>query len=375
MSSTAADPSESDTLASVLLSVAVVIPCYKAAATIPSVLQGIGTEVGAIYCVDDASPDDTVAVITQAMTRDKRIRLILRQENGGVGAAMVDGYLAAIADGATVLVKIDSDGQMNPAVISSFVAPILSGEADYVKGNRFFAIDTVRRMPLVRIIGNAGLSFLTKLSTGYWDLFDPTNGYTAIHARVAAVLPLGRLHPRYFFESDLLFRLSTVRARVIELPMASTYGTERSHLSVFRCLATFPWLHVRNFLKRLFYNYFLRNFSIASVNLVLGTALAAFGLIFGVERWLAASQSDLAATPGTVMLSALPLLLGVQLILNFLSHDMATTPRDAIHHRIAKMQILPAASSADEPSNTAALASADVSERQAAPPLESKKYV
>jgi len=375
MSNEVADLSGRDVSVPPVLTVAVVIPCYRAAATILSVLQEIGTEVSAVYCVDDASPDDTVAIVTQAMTRDDRIRLILRPANGGVGAAMVDGYRAAIADGANVLVKIDSDGQMNPAVISSFVAPILSGEADYVKGNRFFAVDTVRTMPLVRIIGNAGLSFLTKLSTGYWDLFDPTNGYTAIHARVAAVLPLEQLHPRYFFESDLLFRLSTIRARVIELPMASTYGAAPSHLSVWRCLATFPWLHFRNLIKRLFYNYFLRNFSIASVNLLLGTVLALFGVCFGVDRWLTASQSDLAATAGTVMLSALPLLLGVQLILNFLSHDMATTPRDAIHRAIGKMQILPAAGSPDALSDTAALALADASERQVARSLEGGVHV
>jgi dolichol-phosphate mannosyltransferase len=356
-------------------SVAVVIPCYKAAATIPSVLDWIGPEVSAIYCVDDASPDDTVAIVTQAMTRDDRIRLILRPANGGVGAAMVDGYRAAIADGATVVVKIDSDGQMNPALISSFVAPILSGEADYVKGNRFFAVDTVRGMPPVRIIGNAGLSFLTKLSTGYWELFDPTNGYTAIHADVAAVLPLERLHARYFFESDLLFRLSTVRARVTELPMVSTYGDERSHLNVLRCLVTFPWLHVRNFLKRLFYNYFLRNFNIASVNILVGTVLVAFGLLFGIDQWLAAARSDLAATPGTVMLSALPFLLGVQFILNFLSHDMATTPREAIHHSIAKMRVLPASGSSETLSHPAALASTDLPEREAARPLKGNMHV
>lgn len=322
--------------------IAVVIPCYQAKATIRDVLAGIGPEVSAIYCVDDASTDGTAALVTQAMSRDSRIHLIMRPVNGGIGAAMVDGYRAAIADGVHAMVKIDSDGQMNPALIAHFAAPILDGQADYVKGNRFFTIDSVRSMPTLRIVGNAGLSFLTKLSTGYWDLFDPTNGYTAIHADVAAALPLERLHRRYFFESDLLFRLGIARARILELPMVAHYGEETSHLSVVKCFVTFPGLHARNILKRIFYSYFLRNFSIASLNLVLGILLAGFGLTFGLEQWIAAAVSGTAATAGTVMLSALPFLLGVQMLLSFLAHDMAMTPRESIHGRLSTLRILPA---------------------------------
>lgn len=319
--------------------VAVVIPCYSAGGTIETVIGGIGSEVAAIYCVDDASPDDTARILERAAERDARVRIIRRVVNGGVGAAMVDGYQAAIADGMGVLVKIDSDGQMDPALIPEFVAPILAGHADYVKGNRFFSADTVGAMPAARVIGNAGLSFLTKMSTGYWDLFDPTNGFTAIHADVAAALPLARLHARFFFESDLLFRLSTVQARVMELPLMAQYNAPNSHLNELRCLITFPGLHARNLAKRIAYNYFLRNFSLASVNLVLGLLLAGFGLIFGLFEWVQSIQTGVLATTGTVMLSALPFLLGMQLLLNFLSHDMAMTPREPVHPRIARLRI------------------------------------
>lgn len=320
--------------------VAAIIPCYRAAATIESVLAGIGAEVTAIYCVDDASTDDTARVLEQMAAHDKRIRIVRRAVNGGVGAAMVDGYRAAIADGMGILVKIDSDGQMDPALIADFIAPILTGQADYVKGNRFFNPDTVGEMPAKRVIGNAGLSFLTKLSTGYWDLFDPTNGYTAIHAGVAGALPLELLHGRFFFESDLLFRLSTIQARVIELPLMAQYNAPNSHLNELRCLVTFPGLHGRNLLKRIAYNYFLRNFSLASVNLVLGILLTAFGLTFGVTEWVRSAQTGVLATTGTVMLSALPFLLGIQLLLSFLAHDMAMTPREPVHPRIARMRVL-----------------------------------
>lgn len=320
--------------------IAVVIPCYRAAATIGAVLGGIGPEVAAIYCVDDASPDETPRVLDQAAAGDARIRIVSRAVNGGVGAAMTDGYRAAIADRMGILVKVDSDGQMDPALIPDFVAPILNGHADYVKGNRFFNAETVGTMPASRVVGNAGLSFMTKLSTGYWDLFDPTNGYTAIHADVAAALPLERLHPRFFFESDLLFRLSTIQARVIELPLMAQYNAPNSHLNELRCLITFPGLHLRNLVKRIAYNYFLRNFSLASVNLMLGVLLAAFGLIFGLMEWAKSFTTGVPATTGTVMLSALPFLLGIQLLLSFLSHDMAMAPREPVHPRIARMRVL-----------------------------------
>lgn len=320
--------------------VAVVIPCFRVAASIGRVVADVGPEAWRIYCVDDASPDATGPAIEAAAEADSRVQLVRRPENGGVGAAMVDGIRAALEDGAEIIVKLDGDGQMNPAFIPHFVAPIAAGEADYVKGNRFFALDTVSRMPASRLIGNAGLSFLAKLSSGYWDLFDPTNGYVAIHAEIARLLPLDRLHRRYFFESDMLFRLATLRARVIELPIETVYGDEKSHLNELRCLLTFPFLHSRNFLKRVFYNYILRNFSAASLSLIAGVVMIAFGSVYGVLSWVDSAAKGETASAGTVMLSALPFMIGVQLLLSFLAHDVALTPAHAIHGKLASRRLL-----------------------------------
>ncbi len=334
-------PASNDDLAfRVPARIAVIIPCYNVSATISGVLASIGSEVARIYCVDDASIDDTAPTIAALAEADRRIAPVFREANGGVGAATITGYRAALADGADVLVKLDGDGQMDPRHIPRFVAPLLEQSADYVKGNRFFNIATVQSMPAARVIGNAGLSFLTKLSTGYWNIFDPTNGYTALAASVAKTLPLDQLHPRYFFESDLLFRLGVNRARVVELPLMSVYRTETSHLRELRCLATFPFLHMRNFSKRIAYNYFLRNFSIASVNLVAGLALTLFGLVFGLSQWSKSAEFGTTATPGTVMLSALPFLLGIQLLLSFLAHDIAMTPSEPLQKRLADVTIL-----------------------------------
>jgi glycosyltransferase involved in cell wall biosynthesis len=322
------------------LRVAIVIPCYRVAGSIENVVTAIGPEAWRIYCVDDCSPDETAAAIARAAAADPRVRLVSRAANGGVGAAVVDGIRAALADEAQAIVKIDGDGQMNPAFVRHFVEPIAAGEADYVKGNRFYSLDAVARMPRRRLIGNAGLSFFAKLSSGYWDLFDPTNGYVAIHADVARLLPLDKLHPRYFFESDLLFRLATVRARIVELPIETVYEDETSHLNEWHCLMVFPLLHARNFAKRIFYNYVLRNFSVASLSLFAGLALTAFGLFFGAAEWARGLATGRTASAGTVMLSGLPLLVGVQLLLSFLAHDVALTPSAAIHRRLASRRLL-----------------------------------
>jgi glycosyltransferase involved in cell wall biosynthesis len=319
--------------------IAVIIPCYRVKRHILEVLSSIGDWADAIYCVDDACPDGSGAHV-RAECSDPRVRVVARSENGGVGAATMTGYAAAIADGCEVLVKIDGDGQMDPRYGPDLLQPILSGEADYAKGNRFFSMETVSAMPMVRLIGNAGLSFMSKLSTGYWDLFDPTNGYTALEARVAAELPFDKIHNGYFFESDLLFRLSLLRARVVELPQMAVYADEKSGLSELRALLTFPGLHVRNFAKRVSYNYFLRNFSTASITLVAGLLMTIFGFIFGVTAWTSGAQTDTAATAGTVMLAGLPVLLGLQFLLNFLTHDMNAVPSTPIHRRLSAIRPL-----------------------------------
>ncbi|HEX6604786.1 MAG TPA: glycosyltransferase family 2 protein [Sphingomicrobium sp.] len=320
--------------------VAVVIPCFNVERSIGPVVASVPAEVSRIYCVDDRSTDGTAGALAALSTGDSRVRTVSRPENGGVGAAFLEGLQAALEDGAEVIVKLDGDGQMNGGFVMDFAQPIVAGEADYVKGNRFFDIERVLAMPAGRLMGNAGLSFLSKLSTGYWNLFDPTNGYVAIHADVARLIPLGKLHRRYFFESDLLFRLSILRARVIELPLETVYNDERSGLSVWRCLVTFPFLHMRNFIKRIFYNYVLRNFSLGSITLPLGLLMLAFGAIYGIVRWVESSESQEPATAGTVMLSALPIIIGIQLILNFLAQDVSSVPERAAHRKLSHKRML-----------------------------------
>lgn len=189
-------------------------------------------------------------------------------------------------------------------------------------------------MPRVRLLGNAVLSFMTKLSSGYWDLFDPTNGFTAIHREVAEHLPFNKISRRYFFETDMLFRLNTLRAVVVDIPMSATYGDEVSNLTISKIIGEFMTKHMRNFVKRIFYSYYLRDMSIASIELPLGLALLSFGTIHGAINWTENISTSVPTPAGTVMLAALPVIIGAQLILAFISHDIASVPRRTLHKRL-----------------------------------------
>lgn len=312
------------------VSIAVVIPCYRVTRHIEGVLAAIGPDVDRIYCVDDACPDGSGSVVEVRCT-DARVKVLRHENNQGVGGAVMTGYRAAIADGFHVIVKIDGDGQMDPALLPAFIAPILRGDADYTKGNRFWDLRNIQRMPLVRRVGNLGLSFLAKLSSGYWDLFDPTNGYTAIHASVAARLPFESISRRYFFETDLLFRLNTLRAAVVDVPMDAKYGDEASNLRVVKALFEFGWKHLRNFAKRIAYNYFLRDLSIASLELIAGSALAAFAFFFGGYHWVVAISTGSPTPLGTVMIATVSAISGLQFLLAFIGYDIANMPRRSIH--------------------------------------------
>ncbi|TIS50595.1 glycosyltransferase family 2 protein [Mesorhizobium sp.] len=309
--------------------IAVVIPSYRVRNHILAVLSRIGSEVSAIYVVDDACPEDTGRFVKEHAT-DPRVNVLRNKQNLGVGGATLAGMKQAAADGADVIVKIDGDGQMDPALIPSFVGVILIGEADYAKGNRFFDPEGVASMPLSRLIGNAGLSFLAKISTGYWHSFDPTNGFFAIHASLIDLLPLEKISKRYFFESDLLFRLNVLTARVVDVPMHSHYADEVSNMKPHREIPRFAFAHLKNFGKRIFYNYFIRNFSIASLELVLGLALLLFGIIYGLSNW----GMDTPATAGTVMVAALPIIVATQLVLAFINYDIQSVPRSTLHLRL-----------------------------------------
>jgi glycosyltransferase involved in cell wall biosynthesis len=320
----------------------VVIPAYRAATTILPVIEAIGPEIELIIVVDDGCPDGTALHVANRCS-DPRVVALMHDINRGVGGAFLTGMRYAIERGADIIVKIDADGQMDPSQVPALIQPILRGQADYVKGDRFFFLTNAAPMPSTRLFGNLALSFMAKLSTGYWNIMDPTNGFFAIEASVAALLDNEQIASRFFFETDLLFHLGLIRAKVVEFPMRASYGDEVSNLRISRELGPFLAGHMRNTLRRVLYRYFFREFSLASIQLVAGALLFGFGLAFGLYHWWAAAPEQLVPT-GTIMIAALTFLIGFQLLMSFLNYDISSSPREALHPFLGKSRgIQPAA--------------------------------
>lgn len=310
--------------------IAVVIPAYRAESEIQAVLAGIPGFIRHIIVVDDASPDGGAEVVSAASKQDERILLLCHEKNQGVDGAMLTGFKKALELGTEIVIKLDSDGQMDSRYIPDLITPLITGEADYAKGNRFRDFDSLRQMPFIRRIGNLGLSFLTKAATGYWNVFDPTNGYFAIRAEVLAQLPLEKIDKGYYFETSMLSRLYLLDAHVQDVTIPARYRGEVSNLSIQRVLFEFPYKLTRTVIKRIIVKYFIFDFSMMSIYLLTGIPLLLFGLVFGIVKWIQYAELGIPAPTGTVILPTLSVILAIQILLSAIEIDLNTAPRKAI---------------------------------------------
>lgn len=307
------------------LIVGVVIPCYKVQGKIGGVVSTIPDFVDKIWLVDDACPVKSWKEIEAV--QDRRVVVLHNLVNQGVGGAMVTGFREALESGVDIVIKIDGDGQMNPSLCLDLIQPIVKKEADFVKGCRFLSLQSLAQMPKVRLFGNSVLSFVNKIVSGYWDTMDPTNGFLAIHRAALSRLELEKLSRRYFFESDLLFRLGLTRSVVVDFPMEAVYADEVSNLSISNVIRTFPSKYLKRFFKRLFYMYLLRDFNFGSVALIFGTLFLSIGSIWGAGGWIYYSRVlGVAAPTGTIVIPAMLIILGFQLLISFIQYDIQSTP-------------------------------------------------
>jgi len=304
----------------------VVIPAFNLTREVIELINSIPKMVSKILVIDDACPNNSGKVV-EKFCKDSRVSVYYNQENLGVGGAVKKGYKIAREKGAKIVIKLDGDGQMNPAEIPKLIEPILNNEADYTKGNRFYTLNSLKAMPKKRLFGNAILNFMSKISTGYWNISDPNNGFTAISNDALMTLELDQISDSFFFESEMLFRLYCNRAVVRDIPIKAIYGSERSNLSIIRVTPEFFLKHSRNCVKRFFYSYVLRDTSVASIELPLGLSLLTFGIVKSITTWLDSSSSGIASNPGTVMLSGLAILSGLQFCLAFISYDVSNVPK------------------------------------------------
>lgn len=301
-----------------------IIPCYCVRDKIQSVLESIGNRMDVI-CVDDACPQGSGRFVESLNLPN--VTVLYNEKNLGVGGAVKAGYAHAMAhSSAQVMIKIDGDGQMPTERIDALVQPILRGTADYMKGNRFYYLRYLKGMPAVRLVGNALLSFFTKLSSGYWDLMDPTNGFTAISRRKLEEMDLGEIDNRYFFESDMLCKLYLLNTVIRELPMRAKYDGEFSSLRPLQELWRFLGKNIRNTLKRIIYTYYVRDFNAGSLALLLSVILGTWGGIYGLVNWLETFETGEARASGVVMLAALSVILAIQFLIFFLTVDMQNNP-------------------------------------------------
>lgn len=310
--------------------IAIIIPAYRVEKNIESVLNTLPDYINHILVVDDASPDSTADLVTARCSIDTRLNLMRHVHNQGVGGAMISGFKKALELGAQIVVKIDGDGQMDSSYISALITPLIEGKADYTKGNRFRDFVSLQKMPFIRRVGNLGLSFLTKAATGYWNIFDPTNGFFAIRAEILKQLPLEKIDKRFFFETSMLANLYLLNAFVLDVPIPAKYGNEKSQLSIYRALFEFPYKLLITFLRRVLLKYYIYDFSILSLYLLTAFPLLLFGLSFGITKWIQYAQIGVAAPTGTVMLPTLCVILGIQIMLSAIEIDMKATPNQPI---------------------------------------------
>lgn len=309
------------------LNITIVIPAYNVEAHIEAVLESIPSFVDHIIVVDDASTDRTSELVREIVGNDSRIILVSHEANQGVGGATISGYLKALSLNTDIVVKLDGDGQMDPLYLPDLVAPIVENRADYAKGNRFFDFIALRKMPIIRRIGNTLLGFFCKLSTGYWNIFDPTNGYTAILSKKLRQLNLEKIERSFYFEISMLANLYLVNSRVVDVPMPAIYNEESSNLKIHNVVLSFPFKLVGDFLRRIAFKYFLYDFSMASVYFLAGLPMVLFGAVFGAVKWIDYASRAVPAPTGTVILPMMCVLLGIQFLLAAIHIDIQSMPK------------------------------------------------
>jgi glycosyltransferase involved in cell wall biosynthesis len=299
--------------------VAVVVPAYNEEALVGSTVSGIPAFVDSIIVVDDGSKDETAV---RAQNADKRVEVIPHERNQGVGAAILTGYRRAIAIGVDVTCVMAADGQMDPDDLETLVRAIAIDETDYAKANRLFTGQAWQLIPRTRYLGNAALSFMTKIASGYWHVADSQSGYTAVNLETLKLLDLDRIYRRYGFPNDLLVHLNVFNRRVRDYPSRPIYGVgERSGIRLRHVVPKISWLLLKGFFWRMGQKYVIRDFHPLILFYMLGILLFAGGFLLGIAEVVLRIAGN-PITSATIVLVALLVISGLQLLLFAMWFDM-----------------------------------------------------
>ena len=300
--------------------VAVVVPAYNEEALVATTIRGVPAFVDRILVVDDASRDGTAAAARAA--GDGRVEVITHERNGGVGAAIVTGYERAVAEGVDVTCVMAADNQMDPGDLEKIALPVVRGEVEYAKANRLITGEAWKVIPRSRYLGNAVLSLLTKIASGYWHVADSQSGYTAASREILSQLDLDRIYRRYGFPNDMLVHLNVWNARVRDIPSRPVYGVgERSGIKIRKVVPRISWLLLKGFFWRMREKYVIRDFHPLVFFYVLGFLMTILGLGLGIAELVLRIMWN-AVSVGTVVLVALLLIFGSQFTLFAMWFDM-----------------------------------------------------
>jgi len=300
--------------------VAVVVPAYDEETLVVTTIKGMPSFVDRIIVVDDASRDGTANVARDA--GDGRVEVVAHERNAGVGAAIVTGYKRAVAEGVDVTCVMAADNQMDPGDLEKIALPVVRGEVEYTKANRLITGEAWKVIPRSRYLGNAVLSLLTKIASGYWHVADSQSGYTAASRQILAQLDLDRIYPRYGFPNDMLVHLNVWNARVRDVPSRPVYGVgEKSGIKIRKVVPRISWLLVKGFFWRMREKYVIRDFHPLVFFYFLGGLMTLLGLALGILEVVLRVMGN-AVSVGTVVLVALLLIFGSQFTLFAMWFDM-----------------------------------------------------
>ena len=307
------------------MKICTIIPCYKTPEKAPLIVEECLKISDLVICVDDCCPFDTGDKIKETIISEKLI--VLRHSfNRGVGGAVKTGIKFALKKEIDIIVKVDSDGQMPPHLIPKLVKPIIDGKAEVTKGNRFRNPSVLVKMPFIRLIGNVGLGFLTKLSTGYWELFDPTNGFIAFKKNILLNISINNLDNRYFFETDFLFRCALNEIVINEMPMKAIYADEKSNMYPIAEVPRFLIKHLKILLKRISYQYFIFDFNPGSISLIIANICGLIAFTIGTTNFISSNITGQPTPVGTQTLFLFLSIISTQFFINFIFYDATQKP-------------------------------------------------
>jgi glycosyltransferase involved in cell wall biosynthesis len=306
------------------MKVGVVVPAYNEEELIVSALMSAPQYVDLIILVDDGSSDATARTAEGAGIQ--KLKVLRHKGNRGVGAAIVSGYTAALEGGCDLVAVMAGDAQMDPAQLVKLLDPIVDGRADYAKGNRLLSSSVRHGMPKLRLFGNSLLSFLTKVSSGYWDIMDPQNGYTATTRQVLETLSIQDIYPRYGYPNDILIKLNAYGFRVIDVVMPPRYGTEKSKIRLWNYTPSVSWLLFTGFFWRMKEKYILQSFHPLVFFYITGLTLLPLGVLAGLYMsYLRVFVGPISA--GSILLPIFLIITGLQSLFFAMLFDMEAAKR------------------------------------------------